>query len=359
MAKETVGYVYLRWTCPNCGTKNKGTDRFCSSCGSPQPDNVQFEQPSQEELIKDQAELEKAKLGPDVHCAYCGSRNQANASHCTQCGADLTQATKRETGKVLGAHRDKPAEKVICPACGTPNEPDAAKCVQCGASLTTPKPEAKPQAEPAKAKGGMLLPGIVVAVILVLCIGGICAFIFFSQQTETVGGQVVDVQWVRTVPIMGLVPVDREDWRDEIPAEAELGACRQELHHTEEEPVSNAEKVCGTPYTVDQGSGFGEVVQDCVYNVYQDFCEYTVEEWQQVDELSVNGTDLNPYWPQATPGVDQRLGTASEEYQVTFRTEEGEYTYTADLDEFNQFQPGTRWKLNVNSFNAVVSVEPE
>src|SRR5215510_9640275 len=116
MAKETVGYVYLRWTCPNCGTKNLGTDRFCASCGSPQPDNVQFEQSSQEELIKDQAEIEKAKLGPDIHCRYCGSRNRADATHCTQCGADLTEGTKRAAGQVLGAHPTKPAEKVICPA---------------------------------------------------------------------------------------------------------------------------------------------------------------------------------------------------------------------------------------------------
>jgi hypothetical protein len=205
----------------------------------------------------------------------------------------------------------------------------------------------------------MMMPAVVLGVCLVLCIGIICAFVLFSQQTEAIEGQVEDVQWVRTVPIMGLVPVEREAWRNEIPAEAELGACRQELHHTEDEAVSNAEKVCGTPYTIDQGSGFGEVVQECVYNVYEDFCEYTTEEWQQVDQISVNGTDLDPYWPQATPGLNQRLGTASEEYQVTFRTEDGEYTYTADPDEFSQFQPGTRWKLNVNTFNAVVSVEPE
>src|SRR5262245_59934061 len=172
MAKETVGYVYLRWTCPNCETKNKGTDRFCASCGNPQPDNVQFEQPSQEELIKDEEELKKAKLGPDVHCAYCGSRNRADATHCTQCGADLAEAKKREAGQVMGAQPTGPAQKVICPACGTPNDPDAGKCAQCGASLPAlkPKVEPKPQPEPAAAKSGFPIAGIIVGIVLLLCI---------------------------------------------------------------------------------------------------------------------------------------------------------------------------------------------
>lgn len=356
MAKETIGYVYMRWTCPNCDTKNLGTDRFCANCGSAQPDNIQFEQSSQEELIKDQAELEKAKLGPDIHCPYCGSRNRADAAHCTQCGGALAQGAKRETGRVVGAHRSGPAAKVTCPACGTPNEPDADKCVQCGASLA-PKPKPKPKAEPAK--GGFLGVGLIVGVVVVLCILGVCAFVFLAGQTEETTGQVVEVEWTRTVPIMGLVPVTKEDWRDELPDEAEIVSCREELHHTQDEPDGDAEKVCGTPFTVDQGSGFGEVVQECVFNVYQDFCEYTVNEWQEVDEVSVSGNDFDPYWPEPDTGRNQRLGTRSEAYQVVFRTEAGEYSYSADADEFEQFQPGTRWKLNVNTFNSVVSVEPQ
>ena len=44
MAKKKLGYVELEWTCPNCGTRNPGPEQSCVNCGSPQPDDVHFEQ---------------------------------------------------------------------------------------------------------------------------------------------------------------------------------------------------------------------------------------------------------------------------------------------------------------------------
>ena len=135
MVKKSLGYVRTEWTCPNCQTRNPGPQKTCASCGMPQPDDVKFEQTAQEEIITNEAEIEKAKAGPDIHCYYCGSRNPAGAATCSQCGADLTEGTARKSGDILGGHRQGPAPKITCSACGAENEANASKCGQCGALL--------------------------------------------------------------------------------------------------------------------------------------------------------------------------------------------------------------------------------
>jgi ribosomal protein L40E len=141
MTKETLGYVRLEWTCPNCSSRNPGPQKTCGSCGAAQPENVEFEQAAQEELVTDEAAIARAKAGPDVHCAFCGARNPAGIENCTQCGADLTEAVTRDSGRVIGAHRDKPAQPVPCPSCGAMNPASALECAACGAPLAPPTPE--------------------------------------------------------------------------------------------------------------------------------------------------------------------------------------------------------------------------
>ena len=68
MARKSVGYVHMEWTCPNCGTRNKGTAKLCVNCATAQPADVEFEQVAQETLIEDEALIAKAKAGPDIHC---------------------------------------------------------------------------------------------------------------------------------------------------------------------------------------------------------------------------------------------------------------------------------------------------
>jgi len=87
MAKETVGYVRLEWVLPNCGAKNPGPQKTCSSCGAAQPTNVKFQQAAQEEIITDKEELSRAATGPDIHCPYCGARNPAGTKNCTSAAA--------------------------------------------------------------------------------------------------------------------------------------------------------------------------------------------------------------------------------------------------------------------------------
>lgn len=357
MVRKTVGYVELEWTCPNCNSRNPGPNKYCNGCGAPQPEDVEFEQPAEEKLLKDQEAIARAQAGPDVHCPYCRTRNRGDAKFCGSCGGDLSSAIKRARGRVLGEHRDKPAPKVKCPACHAENAASALNCTQCGASLADTRiPAAAPRAA---RQPGRPIPKVAVIGLLVLCVG--LAFVLFGvfTRTEELTGQVRSVQWTRTIPILALGEVESEAWLEDIPSDASIGACRMEYHRSQDQPAPNSEEVCGTPYTVDKGSGYGEVVQDCVYEVYEEKCTYTTMEWLVVDEVTATGTDMNPFWPQVTMMQGQQQGEGEEQYEIVFMADDEAYSYsTTDSTEFTQFTPGSIWQLEVSSFDTVVSVEP-
>ncbi|RMF00237.1 MAG: zinc ribbon domain-containing protein [Chloroflexi bacterium] len=382
MAKKSLGYTELEWTCPNCDTRNPGAKKICLSCGSPQPDNVEFHQPAQETLITDEKKLAEAKAGPDVHCHYCGSRNSATAKTCSQCGADLSEGEKRKAGKVLGAHRDKAAPPITCPSCGAANAPDAPKCVQCGASLVSPRPAAAPgpaapppaPASSAKSKhkshrrptpqsktsGGMSTTGKIVLVGLTLLMCAILAgVVMLLTRTSDVTATAAGVTWTRSIIIEQLQPVTRQGWRDEIPMGAVRGECTQKLRREQDQPAANAVEVCGTPYTVDTGSGFGQVVQDCKYQVYDDFCQYTSQEWQRVNELTRQGDGgMALQWPALSLAENQREAGRSETFLCTFNTESGIKNYAGGPDMLEWCQPGSRWILKVNGLGGITDVQP-
>ena len=354
MVKKTVGHVRLEWTCPRCGSKNPGPQKTCGSCGAPQPEDVKFEQPAQEKLVSDEEEIKRATAGPDVHCPYCDARNLAGAETCTQCGGDLTNATARAAGQVMGAHRDKAAKDVACPSCGAMNPATALKCSQCAASMAQPKP--KPRVSK-PARGPSCGPVAYFACAAALAL--IALFIFLVTRTSDVIGIVEAVSWTRTIAIEALGPATHDDWRDEIPTGAVVGTCTEKVHHTQDQPAPGAKDVCGTPYTEDTGTGYGEVVQDCQYEVYADWCKFTVQEWQKTDQVTLSGADPNPRWPDLQLGADQREGTRVEAHQIVFDTDGDTYTYqTSDSAEFSQYAIGSRWVLKVNQLNQLTSIEP-
>lgn len=364
MVKRTLGYVELEWTCPQCGTRNAGTAKICTSCGRAQPERVEFEQAAEEELIEDESTIARAEAGPDVHCAFCGARNPAGAERCTQCGADLTSAEARESGRVMGAHRSKPAPPVTCPQCGAQNPATAVRCSQCNASLprvSAPRQLTQTPSAAAKKGGRKLgLPAILGIGAAALAAIVICVILVLALiPSREVIGQVQSVEWERSIEIQALTDVQHQDWRDEIPSGVRVQSCTQRERRTQDEPAPNATEECGTPYTVDTGTGAGKVVQDCVYHVYDDWCTYTTQEWRRADTATASGVDYNPRWPDLRLAGNQREGERSETYKVLFQTENKAYTYTtSDLDQFRACQIGTRWTLKTNALGGVRSIEP-
>jgi ribosomal protein L40E len=363
MVKKTVGYVELEWVCPNCESRNRGTRKVCTSCGAAQPDDVEFIQAAEEKLISDEAEIASAKAAPDIHCGYCGTRNPSTAEKCKQCGGDLTEGAARESGRVMGAHRAGPAGEALCPQCGAPNPATALECSQCGGTMhgatpARPAPRPKPAAAQPKRKIG--LAGIIGIGAVVLIALTFCVLIILSLlPSDELNGTVQSASWERSVQVEELRDVTREAWQDEIPAGATPGACTDKVHHTQPDPAPRAVEVCGTPYTVDTGTGHGEVVQDCEYQVYDDWCEYTTKDWIVVDTLVLSGSDLAPRWPDVGASTDRREGEREAVYHVVLVTEDKTFTHTlSDVDRFRQFAIGSRWVVQTNKLGGIQSIEP-
>lgn len=369
MSRETLGYVELEWTCPKCGSRNPGPQKTCGSCGAPQPDDVQFEQVQGKELVKDEVVEKQVKAGADIHCAFCGARNPASASVCSQCGADLKEGTHREKGRVVGAYKEGPVKKVACSNCGAENLETDLKCSVCGATLTRPeapvqaaKPTAAPPPQKAASPGrpNWMVFGIV-GLLVLLCICSVASFAFLSSPRESQNAIVQEASWRTSIAVEALQPVTYQTWQDEIPLDAQIGRCQDKVHHVQDqEPAgSKSNKVCGTPYVLDTGTGQGQVVQDCQYEVLLPYCDYTVKEWQQVDMVTQSGAGFSPTWPEPSLRAEQRLGEQSEEYIVVFETSDGQYTYRVNnFGDYQQFQLGSEWMLNLNAFDQIVSVEP-
>jgi uncharacterized Zn-finger protein len=357
--QETLGYVELEWTCKRCGTKNPGSQRTCSGCGGAMSDQDQFELPAQQVLITDEQALKEAELGPDVHCPFCGTRNKAGSKTCIQCGGDLVGGAARQADQVMGAFQAQPTPDVPCPYCSTLNPANALQCSKCGGSLkqlAAHTPPAQPAPTGNRLKLGLVIVGVAA---LALCICGIVFGVLSARTTDTVGA-VQAVSWERTIQIMEQRPVTHEDWQDRIPSGAQRGTCARKVRSTQGQPAPGAEKVCGTPYTIDQGSGKGKVVQDCEYQVYDSWCKYTVNEWTEVDKAIAKGNDLTPQWPDVRlRSSGQREGNRDEKYEVTFSAGNKNPKYSPkDAAEFTKFSVGSRWTLKVNTFGTIIDVQP-
>lgn len=355
MAKKTLGYAELYWACPNCDGINPGPDKTCNQCGAPQPEDVEFQQAEKLELLQEDGVKDKIAAGPDIHCPFCGTRNPGNAETCTQCGGDIAEGTRRESGKVVGAFKSGPAKKIPCPHCETENLETETHCTQCGGSMHIRKEKAvvEPDHKPPQKQKFPL--ALVIILVVFCCIAAV--FLFFAFRTEETTGTVEQVYWERSIAIESILPVEYNGWEDQIPAEAEIMSCETEVRSIESEPVAGADEVCGTPYSVDTGSGYAEIVQDCEYHVYDSYCTYSVLEWQPIDSIALSGNDFNPAWPEPVLEDEQRLGGSTETYTIYFETDSGDFPYSvSNFETFRQFEIGSEWYLELNTFGGVVSV---
>ncbi|MEI8130953.1 MAG: zinc ribbon domain-containing protein [Leptolinea sp.] len=353
MAQKKVGYVELEWICPNCKTRNPGLSKTCQSCGSPQPADVEFESKADEQLIEDEAKFKQAEKGADIHCGFCGARNPADAVTCSQCGGDIKEGKQRAAGKVLGGFQATEGSITLCPNCKTDNPANAQICSKCGAPLNA-------SVKPAEiAKKGFSLGCIIGIVVAVLAVIGLIILLSIGGQKKGLEGTLSGATWERIIEVQLFGPVQKDDWKDKVPTNAKIGQCTDRSRSFSDKPVPNSKEVCGDPYKVDKGNGVAEVVQDCKYEVFDSYCEYSVDEWHTGDSLKAAGSGVGVVWPDTNLGPQQREGDRTENYSLHFSVDGKDYTYqTSDYSLYQQATPGSRWKITVNGFGSIVSIEP-
>jgi hypothetical protein len=354
MAKteKSKGFIQLEWVCPNCNSCNPGPKKTCESCGAPQPENVQFYAPAEAKLIQDENVAKAAKAGADIHCGFCGTRNPATATVCSQCGGDLKAGKARAAGGEM--QREAPIINVKCKNCGEENPSTRRMCANCGAPLPRSASDAAgtPSAQgnavagaaasqsAAKRKMSWAAIGGAVACLVVVCIG---AFMLFAPS-KTVTATVSDVYWQTSVPLQEVQAVNYSNQQGSPPSDAYNVSCHIETTQVCEEK------------TIDQGNGYAEVVTEC-HDENTDYCSYTVDEWTTIQTYTLDGHDFSPMYSQPNVSSGQRLGDETVTYTVYFTGDEN-YTYQPDtLSEFQQFEIGSTWTLNMNALGGVVSVE--
>jgi len=363
--RKQVGYIVLEWTCPVCSARNPGPLKSCSSCGAPQPPDAKFEPPLQATILeKGSKEAEQAAsavaAGADIYCPYCGSRNPAAATACQVCQGALTGGKARESGAQLGEVNTAALPEVTCHVCGAHNPATQRLCAKCGSPLKRrddAKTAGAPAALPKPEGGGVALWWLLGGAVLL--IGIIAAFAWFGSRTENRSAVAEEARWVRTITVAGLVPVELSAWQDQLPQDARVLSCESTLRSTSMEPVAGAEEVCGEPYAVDTGTGFGEVYQDCEYRIYDDRCTYETLQWMPIDTVESSGIGFAPTWPTVGITPDRRIAGQEEKYMCTVNADGETFSFELSPDRYAQCQPGTTWNIAINGLGSLVDATPQ
>ena len=344
MTQKSEGFIVLEWVCPSCGVRNPGPQQSCSNCGSPQPENVEFQIGANNAILTDENEIKRAAGGADIICAYCNTRNLAANDVCIQCGASLKEGKQRESGRELSA--GTMSAKVTCTNCKEINPSTNFKCAKCGTPLPRPDGAAPPSARatnaniPVKKKIPTTL-WVVLGAVLFLCIGIFCVLAVMSGvERESIQTTVQGVSWHTKVPVEEYREVHYSD-SSSAPASAYNVHCSD-----------SSREVC-TNKTIDKGNGYAEKVQDC-HTVTETSCSYDIMEWRRLRTYELDGNDLNPIYSKPSLTSNQRLSATSVTLKVNFASG---HNYTpADLKEFRQFTVGSRWKLRISMLDTIIEV---
>jgi len=347
--RRTLGFVENEWSCPNCSTRNKGTVKACENCGAPQPEDVQFELPSDNKFVTDEAKIKAAQAGADIHCGFCGTRNPATADTCSQCGGDLKEGKAREAGRIMQAPPPQP-KVAKCASCGAENPGTNSTCSNCGAALpkvqaaqaSAPQPAMPAAQSKAKKKISPVMIGAILGFIALCCIG---IYFVFGRTASTVEGTVTSVHWVTNVPVEEVRAVDYSNEKGNPPSSAYNVSCHDE-----------SRDICEQK-TIDKGNGLSEVVEEC-YTETEQYCSYTVDEWKTIQTYTLEGNDLRPIYDTPNITSDQRIGEQTAEFTVNFSTEDGNKVYSPEtVSTFQQFDVGSTWMLELNLVGGVRGVE--
>ncbi|HEV7905039.1 MAG TPA: zinc finger protein [Pyrinomonadaceae bacterium] len=421
-----------KWRCIFCSAVNRGRDLDCANCGVRRGADVEFFLEDDAPAVADEARLREANDGPDWLCETCGGSNRFSLTTCQTCGAPRGNSSLREVlDGAPGAFRDPQADEQSARRAADFSHDETHTA---GDRQGSDEEWSSATANDWRGRGWT--PSLTVICIIV---GGIIllAFLAFSHSsspTPKVAPEVdrrevtfrdidlvVDrVEWVRSIEVEEYRQVTREDWEDEVPADAKVISRRQDVHHydhvktgshikpeyytervrtgshtetehyTEREQSGTQRYRCGTR---NKGNGYFEDVyctrpeyrtvtksrsrqvddyrtvtrsRDRVVEDFKDVpvhrtkVSYSVKRWIPADTVVAQGADLKPYWPKVSVSAKKRAGQQTETYLVFFHDAQGKMPYERQVgaDEFALFTTGVTCRARVNGFNQIVDFTP-
>jgi len=341
------------WICPNCNAKNRGAEQQCDACGAIRGEDVQFHCDGDAPVITDEAELAKAKAGPDWICQFCGNTSPAASEKCTGCGS------ARGSGK-------QRAVKEIPPGGAQPQSGPA-------------KTNVPPQPMPAAFKIGC---GVIALLFFVL--------MFLSSRETPEKIEIIDNQWTRIIERQEYKTVEEKAWENEVPqAAVKLSSSREirdykkipdgfeEVEETYTEKVKIGEDKVEDG-KIDLGNGRFQVKYKMVPKykeeqrtrmvrrekfrkepIYAEKVTYNIDRWIDIAPVELKGTQDEPKWPDsgAEKNTPPKVGDVSEKarketYLVKVRRLSDGKEYEVKemrnkeltFEQFMKLRKGTQWE---------------
>jgi ribosomal protein L40E len=248
--EDSLGSFEMLWDCPHCDTKkNLGvTHRHCPNCGAPQDASKRYF-PSEAEKV---AVADHAFTGADRLCGSCGAAQSIKAHNCGRCGAPLD-----------------------------------------GTKSVAPVVEKVPFKPKGRSWGWYILAAVVLLSVLIW---------YRCIRKKSIELDVQGHRWATSIAIEEYREVGESKWRNEVPTGARGVSCAGKQRSTKEVPDG---ETCNK-IRRDKGDGTFEEVNQCTPKtrsepVYDDFCEYRIDRWTEIEQLKKNGTGLDVAWPEAPP----------------------------------------------------------
>jgi predicted nucleic acid-binding Zn ribbon protein len=281
---QSLGHYEMLWSCGFCGTEKllAVTHRYCPQCGAPQDPTRRYF-PSEDDKVAVQNHV---YVGADRACPACQAPQSANARHCAHCGSPLEGAN--EVKRVVDA-----------------------------------PPQPAMSAAPRRKRRWWLVALVVGAMLSLLFV--VCAWKKDAQMT------VAARRWERAIAIEEYRDVQKEAWRDQVPAMARAVSCHSQERSRRQIPDGETCRM----ERVDKGDGTFEEVNRCTPKyrsepVYDQRCRYLAMEWTRVDEAVQRGpASVEPAWPALAVPTKQlgvgarREGARREHYIVELKDQSG------------------------------------
>jgi ribosomal protein L37E len=327
--RTTEEYVYEYWDCPRCGEKGiRGDFKVCASCGFSRDDTINFYRKDVDEVVSDEAQVDKFKQGPDWVCSYCGSLISQTDGKCGGCGMTRDDSVKNYF-ELKGKE-------------------DAGDEVTAGSEAAPPPPPDSGEEKKGKGKLFGIIGGVAAAIAIVA---------FWGLSSKAVKYKVKSVYWERGIAVDRYKLTNNTDWEDEMKGDEirvirknreirrydkrQVGTRTESYKDTEKYQAGTKEE-CTTSYK-STGSGAAKKTKKCrdvpVYKtrevtktrevpVYREFPVYGNKVIYVSKMYSVyttpkkSGRDNSPSWPavklgEGLDGKPDKEGERSEKYNVT------------------------------------------